>query len=83
MLRLGSKRRGTLPGAMLESPLPGDAFSVGEGRLESRLRRGLGPSGLAANRANLERFLDYCNDQGLIERSITVDDMFDGTACNT
>ncbi len=48
-----------------------------------RLGPDLWPSGLAANRANLERFLEYCDDQGLMERPVTVDELFDVTVRNT
>jgi 4,5-dihydroxyphthalate decarboxylase len=34
------------------------------------------PTGLAANRANLERFMMYSRDQGLIRGDFTVDDLF-------
>jgi 4,5-dihydroxyphthalate decarboxylase len=34
------------------------------------------PVGLAANRKNLERFMMYSRDQGLIDGSFTVDDLF-------
>ncbi len=34
------------------------------------------PAGLASNRRNLERFIMYSRDQGLIERDFAVDDLF-------
>jgi len=34
------------------------------------------PSGVAANRASLGQFLDYCDDQGLMERALQVEDLF-------
>ncbi|MGE0745327.1 MAG: PhnD/SsuA/transferrin family substrate-binding protein [Rhodospirillales bacterium] len=34
------------------------------------------PSGLAANRANLARFIDYARDQGLIGRPVAVEELF-------
>ncbi|MBM3488206.1 MAG: taurine ABC transporter substrate-binding protein [Alphaproteobacteria bacterium] len=43
-------------------------------------RSGLGadpwPPGLARNRANLARFLDYCRDQRLIKSAMTVESLF-------
>ena len=42
----------------------------------SRMASDIWPSGLAANRANLQMFLDACDDQGLMERPLTVEDMF-------
>lgn len=43
---------------------------------QNRLAADVWPSGLSANRENLQMFLDACDDQGLMERPITVDDMF-------
>jgi 4,5-dihydroxyphthalate decarboxylase len=43
----------------------------------------LWPSGLAANRANLEDFVDYCRDQGLIENSLPVDSLFHESTLDT
>lgn len=40
-------------------------------------------SGVAANRANLERFVGYSYDQGLIERRISVDELFHPSVRNT
>jgi 4,5-dihydroxyphthalate decarboxylase len=34
------------------------------------------PQGLRKNRANLERFIGYSQDQGLIERKLTVEELF-------
>ena len=34
------------------------------------------PSGVAANRSSLAQFLDYCDDQGLMDRPLQVDDLF-------
>jgi 4,5-dihydroxyphthalate decarboxylase len=34
------------------------------------------PHGIKKNRANLERFIDYSLDQGLIEKRLTVDELF-------
>ncbi len=34
------------------------------------------PSGVMANRANLAQFLEYCGDQGLMDRPLEVDDLF-------
>jgi 4,5-dihydroxyphthalate decarboxylase len=34
------------------------------------------PSGLGANRANLERFIKYVADQKLINQSLTVEQLF-------
>ncbi len=34
------------------------------------------PNGLGANRANLERFIMYCHDQGLTEREVPVEALF-------
>lgn len=34
------------------------------------------PNGVRSNRANLERFLDYSKDQGLLEKALEVDDLF-------
>jgi len=41
-----------------------------------RLGADIWPSGLAANRENLQMFLDACDDQGLMERPLSVDDLF-------
>jgi 4,5-dihydroxyphthalate decarboxylase len=45
-------------------------------REKSLLGRDIWPIGLAANRANLERFMTYSRDQGLIANTITVEDLF-------
>jgi 4,5-dihydroxyphthalate decarboxylase len=34
------------------------------------------PHGIEKNRANLERFIDYSRDQGLIERKLEVEELF-------
>ena len=44
---------------------------------QERLGADLFPSGLAANRKNLEQFIGYCADQKLIERPIPVESLFD------
>jgi 4,5-dihydroxyphthalate decarboxylase len=36
----------------------------------------LWPLGVAANRANLERFIGYSHDQGIIDRRIAVEELF-------
>ncbi len=41
------------------------------------------PSGLRANRANLERFVMYCHDQTLIDRELAVDELFHDTVLET
>lgn len=41
------------------------------------------PSGLAANRANLERFIGYCYEQGLIEAPMPVDSLFHDSVLDT
>lgn len=41
------------------------------------------PSGLAVNRANLEQFIGYVADQGLIEQPIPVDDLFHQSVLDT
>jgi 4,5-dihydroxyphthalate decarboxylase len=40
------------------------------------LGRDLWPTGVAANRANLERFMEYSRDQGLIAKPMPVDSLF-------
>lgn len=42
----------------------------------NRLGTDIWPSGLAANCGNLQMFLDACDDQGLMERTLAVDDLF-------
>ena len=37
------------------------------------------PSGIAANRANLERFISYVHDRRLIETPVNVDSLFHDT----
>ena len=41
------------------------------------------PMGLAANRANLEQFMKYSRDQGLIRGDFTVDDLLVSSVQNT
>ena len=41
------------------------------------------PSGLAANRANLERFVAHLVDQGLIDAALPVESLFDGSVLDT
>jgi 4,5-dihydroxyphthalate decarboxylase len=41
------------------------------------------PSGLEANRANLEQFIGYCHDQGLIHKPIPVDTLFHPSVLDT
>jgi 4,5-dihydroxyphthalate decarboxylase len=41
------------------------------------------PSGLKANRANLEQFIGYCHDQGLIARPMPVDSLFHSSVLDT
>ena len=41
------------------------------------------PSGLAVNRANLERFVMYCHDQTLIERALPVEALFHDSVLDT
>jgi 4,5-dihydroxyphthalate decarboxylase len=41
------------------------------------------PSGLAANRKNLERFVMYCHDQTLIDRPIGVEELFHSSVLET
>jgi 4,5-dihydroxyphthalate decarboxylase len=41
-----------------------------------RMAPDLWPSGISANRENLETFLNYCDDQGLMDRPLTVEDLF-------
>jgi len=41
------------------------------------------PSGLAANRANLERFIGYCADQGLIDTPMPVESLFHESVLGT
>jgi 4,5-dihydroxyphthalate decarboxylase len=41
------------------------------------------PSGLKANRANLEQFVGYCRDQGLIDKPIPVDSLFHPSVLDT
>jgi 4,5-dihydroxyphthalate decarboxylase len=41
------------------------------------------PTGLAANRKNLERFMMYSRDQGLIRGDFAVDDLFAASVRDT
>ena len=41
------------------------------------------PNGVTRNRANLERFMSYSVDQGLMERPLTFDELFHSTTLNT
>lgn len=41
------------------------------------------PSGVAANKANLEQFIDYCDDQGLLPRKPAVEELFDPSVRNS
>ena len=43
----------------------------------------LWPFGVAANRANLERFIGYSYDQGTIDRRDAVDEMFHRSVLET
>lgn len=43
----------------------------------------LWPSGIRANRANLERFIGYAADQGLIRDRMDVEDLFHPSVCNS
>jgi 4,5-dihydroxyphthalate decarboxylase len=45
--------------------------------------RSLWTSGVAANRANLERFIGYAFDQGLIDRHLSVNDLFHASVQET
>jgi len=41
------------------------------------------PSGLKANNADLERFIGYCFDQGLIDSPMTVESLFADAALDS
>jgi 4,5-dihydroxyphthalate decarboxylase len=43
----------------------------------------LWPLGIAANRANLERFIGYSHEQGIIDQRISVEEMFHASAHGT
>ena len=45
--------------------------------------RALWTSGLAANRANLDRFIGYAADQGLIDRPMDAASLFDPSVIDT
>ena len=47
------------------------------------LGKDLWPSGVSKNRKNLERFIGYSLDQGLIDRKMAVDDLFVGPVLDT
>lgn len=50
---------------------------------QRRLGAALWSSGLAANRPNLETFIGYARDQGLIDRPILVEELFHPSVCDT
>jgi 4,5-dihydroxyphthalate decarboxylase len=41
------------------------------------------PHGVTKNRANLERFIDYSEDQGLLDKKLEVDELFASTTLNS
>jgi len=41
------------------------------------------PNGVKANRANIEQFIGYVADQGLIDAPIPVESMFDASVLDT
>jgi 4,5-dihydroxyphthalate decarboxylase len=41
------------------------------------------PNGIAKNRANLERFIEYSLDQGLLEKKLTVEELFAASSLNS
>ena len=43
----------------------------------------LWPLGVASNRANLERFVSYSYEQGIIDRRIAVEEMFHRSVLGT
>ena len=43
----------------------------------------LWPLGIAANRANLERFIGYSFEQGIIDRRIEIEELFHHSVHNT
>jgi 4,5-dihydroxyphthalate decarboxylase len=43
---------------------------------KEKLEEDVWPSGITKNRANLERFIEYSLDQGLIKKKMEVDDLF-------
>ena len=45
--------------------------------------KSLWASGVAANRANVETFLGYALDQGLIDRPLRVEDLFHASVLDT
>jgi 4,5-dihydroxyphthalate decarboxylase len=41
------------------------------------------PYGLKRNRSNLERFMEYSRDQGLMERALAAEELFVSTTLDT
>jgi 4,5-dihydroxyphthalate decarboxylase len=41
------------------------------------------PHGVEKNRANLQRFIDYSEDQGLLDKKLAVDELFASTTLNS
>jgi 4,5-dihydroxyphthalate decarboxylase len=41
------------------------------------------PHGIKKNRANLQRFIDYSEDQGLLDKKLEVDELFASTTLNS
>jgi 4,5-dihydroxyphthalate decarboxylase len=52
-------------------------------REREKFGKDIWPNGLAANRANLERFMMYSRDQGLIKGDFAVDDLFEKSVRDT
>ena len=52
-------------------------------REQAMFGKNIWPTGLKANRANLERFIKYSRDQGLIKGDFAVDDLFAPSARDT
>ena len=50
---------------------------------ERAFERPLWTSGIAANRANLDRFIGYCHDQGLIDRRLDAAELFHASVRNS
>jgi 4,5-dihydroxyphthalate decarboxylase len=60
------------------------AFARNEAETQAEtMAADLWPSGLAANRVNLEQFMRYSLDQGLIPEPIDVDLLFDASTLDT
>lgn len=60
------------------------AFARNEIEAQDRdLSRDPWPSGLKANRADLERFIMYCRDQTLIDRELAVEELFHDSVLET